>query len=224
MYSAAATGIRDRRSSSRAASFLTASGIPRRFDLLAELLDLLLLVVAFAQLLLDRLHLLAQEVVALVLADLRLHLGLDLRPELEDLELLDQDPVQAVHPGADVERVEHLLLDRRADGAQARRDEVGEAAGLLDVDGKRLQIVGEQRRQRDDLLEVALDVAQQRVDLEVVVVAQLVGSRRDLRARRYGCIATISSRRMRARPCTIRRRLPSGSLNILWMCVAVPTG
>ena len=87
--------------------------MPGRVDLLAKLLDLLLLVVVFAELLLDRLELLAQEVLALVLADFRLHLRLDLRPELEDLELLDEDPVQAVHPRAHVERVEHLLLGRR---------------------------------------------------------------------------------------------------------------
>ena len=60
-------------------------------DLLFELLDLLGLVVALAELLLDRLELLAQEVLALVLADFRLHLRLNLRAELEDLELLDQD-------------------------------------------------------------------------------------------------------------------------------------
>ena len=77
-----------------------------------ELLDFLGLVVALAELLLDRLHLLAQEVLALVLADLRLHLRLNLRAELEDLELLDQDPVQVVHPRADVERLEHFLLHR----------------------------------------------------------------------------------------------------------------
>ena len=134
------------------------------------------LLVAFAELLLDRLQLLAQEVLALVLADLRLHLRLDLRAELEHLELLDQDPVERVHPRADVERVEHFLLDRRADGRQARGDEVGELAGIGDVGGQRLQVVGQQRRQRDDLLEVALDVALQRVDLEVILVAQaLVG-------------------------------------------------
>ena len=44
------------------------------------------------------------------------------------------------------------------------------------------------------------------------------------RARRYGCVATTSSSVRRASPWTIRRRLPSGSLNILWMWVAVPTG
>ena len=129
--------------------------MPGRFDLLAQLLDLLGLIVAFAELLLDRLHLLAQEVLALVLADLGLHLRLDLRAELEHFELLDQDPVQVVHPRADVERLEHLLLDRRADGRQARGDEVGEPPGLGDVGGQRLQIVGQQRRQRHDLLEVA---------------------------------------------------------------------
>ena len=31
-------------------------------------------------------------------------------------------------------------------------------------------------------------------------------------------------RRTRARPCTMIRRLPSGSLNILWMCDATPIG
>ena len=114
VYSAAATGIFDSRSSSRSASFFTASGMPAASIFALQLLDLLRLVVALAQLLLDRLELLAQEVVALVLADLRLHLRLDLRPELEDLELLDQDPVQQVHARAHVERLEHLLLDRRS--------------------------------------------------------------------------------------------------------------
>jgi len=45
---------------------------PGGLDLLGDLFDLLGLIVAFAELLLDRLHLLAQEVLALVLADLGL--------------------------------------------------------------------------------------------------------------------------------------------------------
>ena len=147
--------------------------MPAAVDLGAQLVDLLGLLVPLAELLLDRLQLLAQEVLALVLADLGLHLRLDLRSELEDLELLDQDAVERVHPRADVERLEDFLLHRRADGRQARGDEVGELAGIGDVGGERLQVVGQQRRQRDDLLEVALDVALQRVDLEVVLVAQL---------------------------------------------------
>ena len=128
-------------------------GHARGFDLLPELFDLLGVLVAFAELLLNRLHLLAQQILALALADLGLHLGLDLRAQLEDLELLDEHAVQLLDPVADVERAEHLLPDRRLDGGQARRDEVGQLAGLGDVAGQRLQVVGEQRRQRDHLLE-----------------------------------------------------------------------
>ena len=142
------------------------------FELGAQLFDLARLIVAFAELLLDRLELFAQEVVALVLADFRLHLALDLRAELEDFELLDQQAVQQVEPRADVERLQHFLLGVGADGAEARRDEVGEAARIGDVRGERLQIVGHQRRQRHDLLEVRLDVALQRVDLEAVFVLE----------------------------------------------------
>ena len=46
----------------------------RRLDLVAQLLDLASLVVAFAQLLLDRFELLAEEILALILADFGLHL------------------------------------------------------------------------------------------------------------------------------------------------------
>ena len=70
----------------------------------------------------------------------------------------------------------------RADGRQARGDEVGELARLGDVAGEGLQVVGQQRRKRHHLLEVALDVALQRVDLEMVLVAQLVGSHGHQRA------------------------------------------
>ena len=108
--------------------FLDRLGHAGRLDLLGELFDFLGLVVAFAEFLLDRLHLLAQEVLALVLADLRLHLRLNLRSELEDLELLDQDAIQVVQPRADVERLEHFLLDGGADGREARGDEVREPA------------------------------------------------------------------------------------------------
>ena len=145
-------------------------GHARGFDLLGELLDVLGLIVAFPELFLNRLHLLAQEVLALVLAHLGLHLRLDLRSELEDLELLDQHPVQAVHARADVERFEHLLLHRRADRRERRGDEIGKPSGLGDVHGERLEIVGEERRERHDLLEVRLDVARERVDLQAIGV------------------------------------------------------
>ena len=58
----------------------------------------------------------------------------------------------------------------------------------------------------------------------VVLLAQhLVSGRRPRRAG-TGASATTRSSRIRASPWTISRRLPSGSLNILWMWVAVPIG
>ncbi len=56
------------------AFFLGFGGHRCFFHLLAKLVDLLHGIVGFAQFLLNRLHLLAQEVLALVLADLLLHL------------------------------------------------------------------------------------------------------------------------------------------------------
>ena len=172
----------------------------RGVNLRAQLLGFLGLLVSLAQLLLDGLELLAKEVLALVLADLGLDLRLNLRPELEDLELLDQDPVQTVHPRAHVERRENLLLDRRTDGGQARRDEIGELARIGDVGRERLKIVGEQRRQRDDLLEVALDVALQGVDFEVILVAQLIVGDGDRGAQVRACLDDRRSSCTRARP------------------------
>ena len=153
----------------------------RRFNLLGQFFDFLRLVVTFAEFLLDGLHLLAQEVLALVLADLGLHLRLNLRAELEHLEFLDQDSIEVVHPGADVERLEDLLLHRRADGGEARGNEVGEPAGLGDVGGERLQVVREQWRQRHHLLEVRLDVPGQRIDFEAVGVVSVLAGGADAR-------------------------------------------
>jgi hypothetical protein len=103
----------------------------------------------------------------------------------------------------------------RADGAEARRDEVGEPARLGDVDRQRLQVVRQDRRQRHDLLEVGLDVALQRVDLELASVSPDCSGTSVTSRRRYGFVAVTSSRRSRASPWTMSRRLPSGSLNIL---------
>ena len=70
----------------------------RGIDLLAQLVDLALALVLLAQLLLDRLHLLAQIVVALRLLHLVLHLGLDLGAQLLHLDLLGQMLVQQLKP------------------------------------------------------------------------------------------------------------------------------
>src|SRR5262249_20800657 len=93
-----------------------------RFEPLAELLDLSLLRVALAELVLDRLQLLAQEVLALSLLHLGLHLRLDLRAELEHLDLPGEDRRDLAQPLADVGRLEEALALVGRDRAQRRRD------------------------------------------------------------------------------------------------------
>ena len=86
-----ADGIRLIRSISLIARALTSSGMPACLDLLAQLVDLGLLRVVLAQLALDRLQLLAQDVLALGLVHLGLDLGLDLALQLEDLDLAGEE-------------------------------------------------------------------------------------------------------------------------------------
>ena len=127
----------------------------RLLDLLLELVVLALLVVAVAQLLLDRLHLLAQVVLALVLLELGLHLVLDLAADLEHLEVLDQDLVDAVEADAHVEGLQELLALRGVERGQAAGDEVGESRRLLDVAGQGRELVGEGGGELDHALEEA---------------------------------------------------------------------
>ncbi len=99
---------------------------PGRVDLLAQLVHLGLLLVALAELLLDRLQLLAQEVLALALFHLRLHLGLDLRAELDHLELAGEDLREPAQPLVDVDLLQQRLLllglirSARRSGGRAR--------------------------------------------------------------------------------------------------------
>ncbi len=78
----------------------------RLFDLLAEFPRLHLLLVALSQLVLDRLQLLAQEELTLPLADLRFHVGLDLRADLDHLEFSGEQLRQSVQTLGDVALLE----------------------------------------------------------------------------------------------------------------------
>ena len=144
--------------------FLHILGHAGGVDPLAQLVELAGVILVVAQFLVDRFELLAEEVLALVLADFRLHLGLNLRSDLEDLELLDQEPMQHEQSIVNVGRFEQFLFDLGRERAEARRDEVGEAAGLGDVRCEAVQIVRKNGRELHDLLECRADVALQRVD------------------------------------------------------------
>src|SRR5262245_44085645 len=113
-----------------------------RIDLFLQLLDVLGLIVAFAELLLNRLELLAQEVLTLVAANFGLYLRLNLRSELEHFQLLDQNSIQRIHALPDVELLENLLLYACRDRCQARRNEVRQATRFGDVGRQGLQVIG----------------------------------------------------------------------------------
>ena len=136
-------------------------------ELLAQLLDLGLGRVALPELLLDRLELLAQQVLALGLVELGLHLGLDARAHGGDLELVGEDLRQAPQPLGDVALLEQLLLDGRVD-PQGAGDQVRERRGVVEVGDRELQLLGEIGRLLDDARERLLAVAHQRGQLRAL--------------------------------------------------------
>jgi hypothetical protein len=133
-------------------------------ELGAELVQLRLLRVGLAELLLDRLQLLAEIELALPLLELRLHLRLDLGPELEHFELPVQDQERLAQTRLHVGELEQLLLLL---GLQPHRrgDEVAERARVLDGGGRELQLLREVGQQADHAREQRLDVARERLHL-----------------------------------------------------------
>ena len=148
----------------------------RLLDLCAQLGELRLLLVRLAELLLDRLQLLAQEVLPLGLVHLLLHLGLDLRSQLEDLQLAREDHGQLPQTLLDVDRLEEVLLLLRLQ-ADGRGDQVGELARALGVRSCQQQFLGEVRRDRDDAAEERLHGACER--LRLLLALDHVGQRRE---------------------------------------------
>ena len=139
----------------------------------AHLLDLLLDGVA-AQLVLDGLHLLVQEVLALLAVHLGAHLALDLVLHLQQLKLLGQVRQQQVGPLAEVGHLQHALLLGHL-GVHVAADEVDQERGRVDVLDRELGLGGDVRALLDDLQREVLQRAHQRVELLVVLVrAQFV--------------------------------------------------
>ena len=135
-----------------------------RSELLTQLIDLGLNLVGFTQLLLDRLQLLAKEVLALALLELGLHLGLDLRAELHDLELLREDLGKPAQTLAHVKLLEQLLLFLGLQ-PQRPRDQMREDDRIVDVGDHHLQLLGQVRDLLNDPRERLLHISHQRRQL-----------------------------------------------------------
>ena len=129
--SIASRPMRDRRSNSRSTSLLTASGRPSASSFFLQLLEVVG-ALALAELVLDRLELLAQVELALPVAELLAHLGLDVLLRVEHRELALDHHQDAAQPLLDRQRLEQrLALGGRELGVAG--DQVGQPAGVLDV-------------------------------------------------------------------------------------------
>ena len=168
-YSPAASGMRSRRFSSLRAAFSTSSGMPRFGDGLVELRDLGAALVAFAQLLLDRAHLLAQQVLAVGVGDRFARALVDLARDLQHLDAAREQLEQLVEPRLEVERLEQRLLFLGADVHQAG-DEVGELRRAVDALQRSDHLFGHLRQQLQDLDGALLQRARAPLDLGVDLV------------------------------------------------------
>ena len=134
---------------------------PRLVDPLLQIGQLGVVIVA-AQLLLNRLHLLAQVELPLRLLHLGLDLVLDAPPQGEDVQLAHHERGDPLEPLLRVLLLEERLLVRQFD-VQVRAEEVDEATGILDVERHHLELVGERARRVHHLLEEFQCVAAERL-------------------------------------------------------------
>jgi len=141
-------------------------------DALLDTVEIALIAVVLAELLLDRLELLAKDVLALVLPHLLLDLGVDALAHLEDLELAREKAEHLTDALLRVDGLEQLrlLFDR---SVEVRRHEVGERARRLDRVDERAGLARELRHELDDLLRDVAKAHAQRLGLVVVDAALL---------------------------------------------------
>ena len=158
--------------------------MPADFDLLAQFVDLGLLRVVLAQLALDGLQLLAQDVLALGLVHLRLDFGLDATLQLEDLDLAAKEGGDELQPLDDVDRLEQLLA-LLGGHVRAVGDHVGQESGLADVACRDRSLRRDRSAVGDILLDLGLHAAHEGLDLEAAraVVSQFLDRRPQIRTR-----------------------------------------
>jgi hypothetical protein len=123
--------------------------------------------VVLPELALDRLELLAEDVLALGLVHLRLDFGLDPTLELEDLDLMGEEVRHELEALDHVDRLEQLLalLGRHV---RAVRDHVGQQPGLADVARGDGGLRRDRGSVRDVLLDLRLDGLHEGLDLEPI--------------------------------------------------------
>ena len=155
------------------AFLLRFGGHARLFHLLAKLVDFRDSVVGFAQLLLNGLHLLAQQEFALALVHLLLNLLVNLVAQLEHFLFLGKLAHQRFQPLADVEGFEQFLAHHGVERRQRRSHEIGQPRRRIDIHHFGLQIVGKLRRTRHHFPEQLLHVALERRQFRIALISKI---------------------------------------------------
>ena len=134
---------------------------------LFEDVEVALIAFLFAQLFLDGLELLAQDVLALVLAHLLFDLGVDAVPHFEDFELTREQAQDLANAFLRVERLEELrlLIDW---GVEVCRHQVGELTVLLNRIDERAGLARQLRHELDDLLGNVAEAHRERFAFDVL--------------------------------------------------------
>ena len=148
-------------------------------DALAQLGELVAL--ALAQLLLDRLHLLAQVVLTLRVGHVLLRLRFDLALHFEERDLPRQRLLDSLELLQQVVLFEQRLFLFRLD-VDERRQDVDEPQRIVDVHDDAAQLLRQAGGQRERLFDQVLDAADVRLDLDRPLDG--LGHRRDPRAHR----------------------------------------
>ena len=134
-------------------------------DRLLELGDLgRLSFVALAELALNGRHLLAQQDLAVARVERRLGLAADLLRQPQNLDPMGEQPRHPLHPGADIHRLEDLLLLVRRRVHEGRHH-IGERAGRFDALDRHQQFVRRLRQELDGLDRLALEMDEAGLDL-----------------------------------------------------------
>ena len=147
------------------------AGLVGDLDLLQPVLvglDLLLDLRPLPELLLDGLHLLAEEVLLLELVHLSLGLGRDLRLDVEELELAGQVLIDLLETLEGIDDLQGLLgfLDLELEVAGRQ---VGQPARLVDVGGDDEDLGRNALAERGGLLQAGADVADEGLALECLL-------------------------------------------------------
>ncbi len=144
-------------------------------DAARQLLQFVRRLVQLAELLLDRLHLFVEVVLALALLHLRLDAAADALLDLLDVDLAVDVADQHLQARGDVDRLEHLLLVDQAD-VQVRGDGVGQPAGVVDAGERGEQLGRDLPVELDELLELVEQGAPEHLEL-ALLARQQVGDR-----------------------------------------------